>query len=260
MKRSAKWRDGLSAKQLSAALPEFSIRVFSVLGSTQKWMRAALEAGRIRPPAIVAASRQTAGIGQHGRAWWSDKGSLCVTFALPACDAPPGQIPLRAGLSVAETLARFAAGAEFRLKWPNDVLARGRKIAGILCERRCGCDVIGIGINVRRAGRAMPDALRSLSISLEDLARTPPTRVEVLEDLAGELRRWLDVPEALEAFLQRLDVLYRPVRVSIDTGSLDGRCVGVDGEGRLLVETPGGIVAISDSSQLCFVSSSTSVS
>ena len=91
---------------------------------------------------LVTAGMQTAGRGRQGRTWTAPPGTaLLASLVLRASD---GLLPLRAGLAVADV-----AGDEARVKWPNDVLVAGRKVAGILAEARPqeGWTVLGIGVN-----------------------------------------------------------------------------------------------------------------
>jgi len=102
---------------------------------------------------VVLADAQSAGRGRQGRRWSSPPGNLYMSVLLrPAPpDARWSVIPLVAGLAVGEALA--AEGLDVRLKWPNDVMAEGRKVGGILAEATSGADglesvVLGIGVNV----------------------------------------------------------------------------------------------------------------
>lgn len=94
----------------------------------------ALRAGAPHQHVFLAAS-QTAGRGRQGRVWVSPPGNLFTTIcvALPA-GINPGQLAFVAGLAVLDAVSEVAQGADFTLKWPNDVLAEGRKVSGILIE------------------------------------------------------------------------------------------------------------------------------
>ena len=100
-------------------------------------------------PCIVTAKRQTAGRGRRGHSWISDEGNLFMSFAFPAELDNIGQIAVLSGLAVLKTVRAFCPDVSLLLKWPNDVLADGAKISGILFERaRNGFWIMGIGINV----------------------------------------------------------------------------------------------------------------
>jgi BirA family biotin operon repressor/biotin-[acetyl-CoA-carboxylase] ligase len=134
-----------------------------------------------REGTVVAADVQTAGRGRLGRRWEAPAGTslLFSTALVPAVPAErlPG-LTLVAAQAVADALA--TTGVEPRLKWPNDVLLGGRKVAGILGEARDGRVVLGIGINVNISAGDLPrDALRpATSLLLETGA--PLDRGELL--------------------------------------------------------------------------------
>ena len=134
------------------------------IGST---MTRAAELARSGCPSgtVVAARAQTAGMGRLGRSWDSRPGGLYFTIVLrPRLE--PAQVPLvtlALGLAVADTLQTFA-GIAVDLRWPNDVLAGGRKLAGILAQFQDGALLAGVGINVNQ--REFPPELASLATSL----------------------------------------------------------------------------------------------
>jgi BirA family transcriptional regulator, biotin operon repressor / biotin---[acetyl-CoA-carboxylase] ligase len=185
---------------------------------------------------VVSAAEQTAGRGRQGRTWSAPPGrALLVSIVLRA---PPTLLPLAAALAVAEI-----AGAEARIKWPNDVLVDGRKIAGILAEGRPqdGWAVLGIGLNVALRIEDLPPALHDTAGTLGlEPADVEPT----LQRLLAILERTLALGEAalLDAYRARDALDGQEVRWA----SGRGRAAGIDGEGRLIVELPdGGRTALS---------------
>lgn len=232
------------------ALPNVRIRAYARLRSTQLKAIEDLEAGRLAVPTVIVAARQTAGRGQRGNAWWSDAGSLCATFVLPAAEIAPGQIPLRAGLAVAEVVARCAPRAAVRVKWPNDVIVEDKKIAGVLCERRRGYDVIGIGLNLSLDLRRAPPDVRRGATSLQKLGVRPPTRGIVLQELFRALLHAFSRPDFWGAYESRSIQLGHPIRLRTSTGEAEGQCVGFDDEGRLLARCERRLYRITESDQI----------
>jgi BirA family biotin operon repressor/biotin-[acetyl-CoA-carboxylase] ligase len=145
-------------------------------------------------------------------------------------------LSLAAGVAVAEV-----AGPAARIKWPNDVLVDGRKVAGILVEGRPqeGWAVLGIGVNVAVAPEDFPVELRDRAGTLG----RPASELEpFLAALLGALERWLGAPstDVLAAVRARDALRDQPVRW---TGG-NGTGAGIDDAGRLLVATAEGVVAL----------------
>lgn len=191
---------------------------------------------------VVTAAEQTAGRGRQGRTWAAPAGRaiLCSVVVRD----PPRLLPLAAGVAVAETVdaARESAGSsQALLKWPNDVLVEGRKVAGILVEGRPqeGWAVVGIGINVALRDHDFPDELRGIAGTL---GLGPQSLGPVLERLLVSLGDWIEAPaeRVLEAVRSRDALRGRPVRWA----GGQGEAIGVDGEGRLLVAGDSGEVAL----------------
>jgi BirA family biotin operon repressor/biotin-[acetyl-CoA-carboxylase] ligase len=145
---------------------------------------------------------------------------------------PPALLPLAAAVAVAD-----AAGPQATIKWPNDVLLGGRKLAGILAEGRPqeGWAVLGIGLNVAVRPGDLPAGLRDAAASLN----LEPADVEaILARVLAALERTLalDSGALLDAWRERDALLGREITWSAGRG----RAAGIDGAGRLVVELPGG--------------------
>jgi BirA family transcriptional regulator, biotin operon repressor / biotin---[acetyl-CoA-carboxylase] ligase len=179
---------------------------------------------------LVTAGFQSTGRGRQGRTWSAPPGrALLLSLVLRD---PPALLPLAAAEAVAEV-----AGADARIKWPNDVLLAGRKVAGILAEGRPqdGWAVLGIGLNVALRIEDLPPQLHAVAGSL---GLTPSDVEPTLERLLAALERALELDEAalLQAYRDRDALRGREVRWS----NGQGRAAGIDGEGRLIVELAGG--------------------
>jgi BirA family transcriptional regulator, biotin operon repressor / biotin---[acetyl-CoA-carboxylase] ligase len=179
---------------------------------------------------LVTAGEQTAGRGRQGRTWSAPQGrALLCSLLLRDHDA---LLPLRAGLAVADL-----AGGAALVKWPNDVLLDGRKLAGILVEARPqgGWAVLGIGVNVAIELADLPPDVR---VRAATLGRAPseiePTLAELLTALEARLA---EPPHASLAALRDRDALRgRPVRWADG----EGTGAGIDDAGSLLVRLPDG--------------------
>ncbi|HZU40154.1 MAG TPA: biotin--[acetyl-CoA-carboxylase] ligase [Solirubrobacteraceae bacterium] len=197
--------------------------------------RARALAARGAPPGtLVTAASQSAGRGRQGRTWTAPPGqALLCSLVLRQSDE---LLPLRAGVAVASL-----AGPEAALKWPNDVLVEGRKVAGILVEARPqeGWAVLGIGVNVAVRAEDLPLELRARAASL---GLTSADVEPVLSRLLELLERWLAAPteSVLEAVRARDALNGQPV--SWSGGS--GHGAGIDERGRLRVQTGGEVIAL----------------
>ena len=226
-------------------------------------------AAALAGPTLLVARRQTAGRGRAGRTWLSTAGSL--TFSLAWRFEQPLSaligLPLAIGVAVAEVLNAQGAGA--RLKWPNDVLVDGAKLAGILIEtvdlptllQPQAWAVIGVGINVEANTPSPLDAPGGLSMAaLQAVQPLPATAVAVLPatDRNLLLARLLDAfcvtladfdAHGLAPFLGRWNGLHAHAGRMVDIferGALvrSGRALGIDAMGRLLLETGGDTLAV----------------
>jgi BirA family biotin operon repressor/biotin-[acetyl-CoA-carboxylase] ligase len=217
---------------------------FIEVDSTQD-LAFAVAAGGARDMTVVVADSQRVGRGRRGRAWHdAPRASLLMSVVmrprLPVAAWPT--LSLAAAVAVASALGGVA-GIEARVKWPNDVLVRGRKLAGILLESRCGPDaptvVAGIGINV--AQRVFPPELADRATSLALEAHALPGRAQVLDAVLDELQRWRAVLEkdgfapVRERWLALADGL--GARVTVD--GVTGVIVDLDGDGALVLDADG---------------------
>jgi BirA family biotin operon repressor/biotin-[acetyl-CoA-carboxylase] ligase len=197
--------------------------------STNDRARALAAAGAPHGTLVTAAS-QSAGRGRQGRTWSAPPGrALLMSLVLRA---PDRMLPLAAAVAVAE-----AAGPEAAIKWPNDVLLDGRKLAGILAEARPqdGWAVLGIGMNVAVRIDDLPEELRTTAATL---GLEPRCVDVVLARVLASLERALalDRPELLDAWRARDALLGREVAWAGGSGV----AAGIDGDGRLIVELAGG--------------------
>jgi BirA family transcriptional regulator, biotin operon repressor / biotin---[acetyl-CoA-carboxylase] ligase len=189
---------------------------------------------------VVVAQAQTAGRGRHGRLWLDEPGASLLTSIILRPRLEPARLPtlsLAAGVAVVEALERVT-GLKPRLKWPNDVLVDGRKLAGILLESRIGPSplvVLGIGVNL--AQRVFPADLaeRATSVRLAAGRRVDADALltALLESLDAwrtrlETEGWAPIRERWRALTETLGR-----RVSID--GVEGVAVDVDEDGALIV-------------------------
>ena len=231
------------------------IRVVAETGSTNEDVLKQA-AGGAPEGLVIAAEAQTAGKGRQGRTWQSRPGAaLTFSVLLRPQSVPPGArgwAPLLAGVATVRAL-RQQTGVDAGLKWPNDVLAGGRKLAGILAEQSGDAIVVGIGINVLGREHELPVATAT---SLEHSGAASTDRTRLLAAILRQLEHWylrwretaardLAAPGLRAEYLSLCTTIGRPVRVQVPGGRvLTGTAVDVDSAGQLLVEpAPGSDVS-----------------
>lgn len=206
---------------------------------------------------VLVADRQTAGRGRRGRQWLSWDGAS-LTFSVlwcfpPAAPAPAG-LSLVVGLALARALEQLGV-AGLQLKWPNDVLVHGEKLAGILIDLLSGrgrapAAVIGIGLNLRLPEGATIPAQGGVTDLARALEAPLPSPATILATILAELHRLLDTfaaagfPALRGAWEQRNAFAELPVCISGEKDMRQGVCAGVDDDGALLLRTADGIERI----------------
>ena len=164
---------------------------------TESTNRVALELDAQTGPhgTVVIAEEQTAGRGRLGRTWYSEKSSGIYTSIVLRPPLSPATAPiltLLAGVAVQQAVIS-AAGLEADIRWPNDVLVKGKKVCGILTEMKAELDrlhivVLGIGINVNHS--SMPEELREIATSLALEGGRSYSRLQVLAELLRSVERY----------------------------------------------------------------------
>jgi BirA family biotin operon repressor/biotin-[acetyl-CoA-carboxylase] ligase len=228
------------------------------LHETESTNDVALEECRVRGAQeefLVLASHQRRGRGRGTNTWWSSSGALTFSWVPRASRLPPGElllVPLTAGLAVLEALQERKPGAALSLKWPNDVLLNGRKIAGILTEATpppATRLVIGIGINVNNSLQNAPPEIRRRATSCVDAWHMTIARVPLLLSILSEMDRWLEIlrsdrQQFLDAWRVRCALSGREVEVEVGRQRIAGQCQGIDPDGALCVYTTTGVQRI----------------
>ena len=199
---------------------------------------------------VLIAEEQTAGRGRMGRSWVSVPGaSLTFSVLLRPASVPPAQrgwLPLLTGVAVAAAV-RSSTGVDAALKWPNDVLAGGRKLAGILAEQSPdgSAVVVGVGLNVATREEALPRSPAGLPVTSLLAEGANADRESLLIEILRQVERcylaFRSDPDPVRAGLlgeyrSLCATLGRPVRVELPAGRvLTGVAEDVDPAGRLLV-------------------------
>jgi len=202
-------------------------------------------------PLMVVAEHQTAGRGRGGHRWWTGPGSLAVSLLLDAkmveaAGQPSPLVSLAVALAVVEAVSPRLPTHPLGIHWPNDVLAAGRKLAGILVEvlpdRR---HIIGIGLNTNNSLTDAPPELRQTATTLRELTAREHDQTGILVDLLRHLEVALGQltqrPERIGLQADEL-CLQRGQTLTLHSGGhfTSGICAGIAPDGSLLLDTPVG--------------------
>lgn len=232
------------------AFPGFQLTALESTPSTQDVVRAAARAGA-EPGFCCLAGAQTAGRGRQGRVWAAPADSALLASVLVGVAQPVlGWTPLAAGLAIRSAVAQ-QSGYQGRLKWPNDLVAEGRKLAGVLCEVEPAAPgpptavAIGLGVNLRV--RSFPEG--AVGISLDQVAPRSPTAPALLGAFLGELRSRLrvldDGPEPLRReWLRHAWGIGEEVTALSGGRSVRGVAEDIDIDGALIIRTASGPVRV----------------
>jgi len=199
----------------------------------------------------VIAKEQTAGRGRQGRAWSSPAGDglyLSVVLRPAIKPSEAGMITLASAIAVAETL-RLEYETDAAIKWPNDVMVRGRKICGILIESAIQDDkldyiVLGIGVNTGQ--RSFPEEVASTATSLWLETRRTVSPGDFADTLLPRLEHWyvtsISDQTAILSRWEELSPSSHNCRVSVETSndSIEGITQGLTSSGGLIVEIANG--------------------
>jgi BirA family biotin operon repressor/biotin-[acetyl-CoA-carboxylase] ligase len=223
---------------------EHRVHYFPEVDSTMRVARDMAQDGCV-DLTVVTAGRQTAGRGRLARTWHSQTGGLYVTVVvrpvLPLLLSP--RVNFAAGLALVDTL-RSGFQVEASVKWPNDVLVKEHKIAGILSEMAAEADRIayinvGLGLNVNND----PTPFESRAVSLKQLCRRPVSRKDILSQFLDRFEKEMRSPQlagVVARWKEFTVTLQRRVRIVTVHESLEGRAVDVDAHGSLILELDSG--------------------
>ena len=245
MDRSARLRQALEQRGVAWSA---SLEWHESLGSTNDVLKEGARAGADEWTTVLA-DTQTGGRGREGRTWASPPGGLYLSVLLRPESAGVALLPLAAGVVVSEVAEEHGVAAE--LKWPNDALVRGRKLAGILTEASSGSGgvdwvVVGIGINVAVDVAALAPPAGDVATSLHLEAGGTPAVADVAAGVLARLPVWYDAlqhrPDSVVSAWRERASRWWGMLVQVRTAEsvFRGRLHDVDEHGALIVDLEGG--------------------
>lgn len=254
--RSPLDKQALRGLVLGPPSPWHRLDVVPETGSTNADLVARAMAGEDIDGAVLIAEHQTMGRGRNGRRWSAVPGAQLLFSVGVATEGVPthvwGWLPLAAGVAVADTVSAVT-GIDAGLKWPNDVMADGGKLAGILAEvvPTRTMIVVGIGLNVTLRLTEIPGTAVSSLLTLG--VEVPPRdrlMQRLLSDLGGRIAEWRQVgagcSKLVDDYRAKSATTGARVRATLPGGrQLVGRARDVDEQGRLVIDVDGETVAVS---------------
>jgi BirA family biotin operon repressor/biotin-[acetyl-CoA-carboxylase] ligase len=202
---------------------------------------------------IVVAESQKKGRGRLGRKWYSPPLTNLYLSVILRPAIPPQQaslITLMAAVATAGAIHKFS-GLHPMIKWPNDILLKNRKVAGLLNEIHSETDrihfvILGVGVNLNMDEKTFSKEIRNLATSLKRELGQSVSRKAFLQTLLEELEIWYETflregaSPILKAWREKAQIQGRPVKVTSFGEVLSGTAIDVDSDGALVLETKEG--------------------
>jgi len=204
---------------------------------------------------VIFAEEQTAGRGRAGAKWYSRRTEniLCsIILTENKCNAE--LLSLACAVGVAEAIGKVG-GIEAKIKWPNDIILNGKKVAGILLESKDNKEfnsyIVGIGINCHAKKETFPKELQTIATSIDIESRTICDRISLAKRLLASLDYWLEAAEETNKKVtkrwRKLSIqLGHRIRVVFNGRKFGGNCIGIDPEKGLVVQLDTGGVRMFD--------------
>jgi BirA family transcriptional regulator, biotin operon repressor / biotin---[acetyl-CoA-carboxylase] ligase len=236
--------DGLARRASLVAMTEqFIVRHLEQIGSTNDEARRMANEGAPHGT-VVHADEQTAGRGRFTHKWFSPPGNLYLSILLRAGQpaARTAELSLLASLAVADTVeALLPRQTRTLLKWPNDVLVSGAKIAGILLEQIDSATIVGIGLNVLQAP-SMGAYKATTIVANGGIASVDGSRDILLDRFGHHLSAWRagGFSPIRDQWLRRSYPIGAAIRANVGGQPIAGEFAGLDLDGALLLDTPAG--------------------
>ncbi len=234
------------------------VHFYDELGSTNLTAAELAASGAPEGTGVVA-DRQKNGKGRIGRQWHSPGGVNLYTSVIlrPAIPPARGQaLTLLSAVAVASTIGEFST-VRPTVKWPNDILIRGMKVAGILTEMSSEADrinhvIVGIGVNINMDMEKAPEEIQKIATAICKTSTTPEvsivSRLDFTRTLYSNLEKWYKLflnkglDPIIEAWREWFNGEGEKIRIRLFDSVTTGTCLGINSEGALLVQNPAGKV------------------
>jgi len=203
----------------------------------------------------IFAEEQTAGRGRAGTKWHSGRAdSIICSILLTVCKCNPELLSLTCPVAVAEAVGKIA-DSQAKIKWPNDIILNGKKVAGIMVESKIVNDrtayIIGIGINCHQKKDSFPPELQPTATSIDIESRTICDRISLAKRLLTSVEHWLDVAQdsnkkVMNRWRKLSTLLGHRVTLIFNRKKFTGNCIGIDPEKGLILQLDTGGIRFFD--------------
>ena len=214
---------------------------------------------------VIFAEEQTAGRGRAGSKWKSESGdSILCSIVLTGCKLNPELLSLACAVAVADALGNIG-GSEAKIKWPNDIILKGKKVAGILLESKSNIDggtyVLGIGINCHQKRDCLPPELQPIATSIDIESKSTVDRISLAKRLLTSIEYWLEIAaktseKVTERWRQLSIQLNHRVKLIYNGKEFSGNCIGVEPEKGLILQLDIGGVRMFEATHTTIIKSS----
>jgi len=203
----------------------------------------------------IFAEEQTAGRGRAGTKWHSGRAdSILCSILLTACKCNPELLSLACPVAVAEAVGKIA-NSQAKIKWPNDIILNGKKVAGIIVESKTVNDrtayIVGIGINCHQKKSSFPRELQTTATSIDIESRSICDRISLAKRLLSSLDHWLEAAQdtskkVTDRWRKLSTLLNQRITVIYNGKKFTGNCVGIDPEKGLILQLETGGIRMFD--------------
>lgn len=204
---------------------------------------------------VIFAEEQTAGRGRAGSKWHSSRSdSILCSVVLTKNRLNAELLSLTCAVAVAEAIGK-PAKSQAQIKWPNNIILNGKKVAGILLESKAdnggSTCIIGVGINCHQKKESFPDELREIATSIDIESRTTIDRISLAKRLLTSIDYWLEVAaekseKVIDQWRNLSVLLHHRVALIYNGRQFFGNCIGIDPERGLILQLDTGGVRMFD--------------
>jgi len=213
---------------------------------------------------VIFTEEQAAGRGRAGSKWQSEQGdSILCSIVLTDCKLNPELLSLACAVAVADAVGKIG-GSEAKIKWPNDIILNGKKVAGILLESKQNGTgstyILGIGINCHQKEDSFPFELQPIATSIDIESQSTVDRISLAKRLLTSIEHWLEIAaktnEKVTEKWRRLSIqLNHRVKLVYNGRNFSGNCIGIDPEKGLILQLDTGGVRMFDAAHTTIVKS-----